>query len=150
MTSLQAVVRKAGFKLTLIRRLGRVAIYRQHLPDGNPDHDAYEVILPQVRHTNHNGEPVAPYESYPPAESWGKKAWTFTTVTKAVQKLKQLSQRASRTGTVSRRNRLDGQARLRSRLGSASRLLASNNFALAQRTKLPIPMARQVENFVPP
>ena len=30
MTPLGAVIRKAGFELTLIRRLGRAAIYRQH------------------------------------------------------------------------------------------------------------------------
>jgi hypothetical protein len=65
MTSLPPVIRKAGFELTLIQRVGRVALYRQHLPGGNPSHDAY---------TNHEGEPVEPYESYPAAESWGKRA----------------------------------------------------------------------------
>ena len=91
MTPLQAVIRKGGFELTLIRRIGRVAIYRQHLSGGNPDHDAYEVILTQVRNTNHKGQPVEPYEGYPSAESWGKKGWTFTGLAKAVQKLKQLA-----------------------------------------------------------
>jgi hypothetical protein len=120
MTSLPAVIRKAGFEFTMIRRIGRAALYRQHLPGGNPDHDAYEVILPQVRNTNHTGQPVEAYEGYPAAESWGKKGWTFTSLTKAVHKLQQLTGKASRTGTVSRRNRFEGQARLRSRLGSAS------------------------------
>ena len=116
MTQLAAVVRKGGFELTMIRRKGRAAIYRQHLPGGNPDHDAYEVILPQMRDTNHEGEPVAPYEGYPTAESWGKKGWTFTSLAKAVQKLKQLPQKASRAGTVSRKNRLDSQGSIQSRL----------------------------------
>jgi hypothetical protein len=65
MTPLPPVIHKAGFELTLIRRLGRVAIYRQHWPGGNPDHDAYEVILPQVRNTNHEGQLVAPMKVIP-------------------------------------------------------------------------------------
>jgi hypothetical protein len=108
MTPLSAVICKAGFELTLIRRLGRMAIYRQHLPGGNPAHDAYEVILPQVRNTDYEGQPVEPYEGYPAAESWGKKGWTFTSLAKAVQKLKEVAGNASRVGTVSRKNRVDG------------------------------------------
>jgi hypothetical protein len=134
MTPLPAVIRKAGFELTMITRVGRAAIYRQHLLGGNSDHDAYEVILPQVRNTDHNGQPVEPYEGWPSAESWGRKGWTFTGLAKAVQKLKQLAQKASPTGTVTRRNRGDGQ---RSSGGSrlvtrSSRLrLARNNLAPA-------------------
>jgi hypothetical protein len=121
MTPLGAVIHKAGFEFTLIRRLGRAAIYRQHLPGRSPEHDAYEVILPQVRNTNHKGQSVEPYEGYPSAESWGKKGWTFTSLTKALQKLKQLAQKASRAGTVSRRNRFKGQPSIRSRrMGNAS------------------------------
>jgi hypothetical protein len=86
MTLLSPVIRKGGFELTMITRVGRSAAYRQHLPGGNPDHEAFEVILPQTRTTNHKGEPVEPYESYPAAESWGKKAWTFTSLAKAFQK----------------------------------------------------------------
>ena len=111
MTPLPATVRKAGFELTRIERVGRVAIYRQHLPGADADHDAYEVILLQVRNTNHKGELVEPYEGYPAAESWGKKGWTFTGLAKAVQKLKELAQKASPTGTVSCRNRWDRQRR---------------------------------------
>jgi hypothetical protein len=130
MTPLPAVIRKAGFELTMIRRVGSVAIYRQHLPGGNPDHDAYEVILLQVRNTNHMGQPVEPYEGYPSAESWGKKGGTFTSLPKAVQKLKELARKASRTETVSRKNRLDGRGKQRrSRVAKAPRLvLASDNF----------------------
>ncbi|SRR6266478_9951194 len=121
MTLLPAVTRKAGFELTMVKRIGRVAIYRQHLPNGNPGHDAFEVILPQVRNTNHKGQPVELYEGYPPAESWGKKGWTFTSLAKAVQKLKKLAQKASRAGTVSRKNRFKGQPSIRSRrIGNAS------------------------------
>jgi len=132
MKPLPPVIRKAGFELTLIRRVDRVAIYRQHLPGGNPEHDAYEVILPQVRNTNHDGEPVEPYEAYPSAESWGKKGWTFTGLAKAVQKLEQLAQKASCAGTVSRKNRFKGQTRIRSRLtANASRFVpATKRFAL--------------------
>jgi hypothetical protein len=124
MTLLSAVIRKAGFELTMVKRIGRVAIYRQRLPSGNPDHDAYEVILPQVRNTNHKGQPVEPYEGYPAAESWGKKGWTFTSLTKAVQKLKELTGKASPAGTVSRKNRFKGQPSIRSRrIGNASLFL---------------------------
>jgi hypothetical protein len=115
MSPLPTVIRKGGFELTLIRRVGRVALYRQHLPGGNPDHDAYEVILPQLRDTDHTGQPVEPYEGYPAAEAWGQKGWTFTCLTKAVQKLKHLAQKSSRVRTVSRKNRFKGQPSIRSR-----------------------------------
>src|SRR5260370_18273997 len=108
MTPLGAVIHKDKLELALVRRVGRVAIYRQHRPGGNPDHDAYEVILAQVRNTNHKGEPVDPYEGYPAAGSWGKKGWTFTDLAKAVQKLNQLVQKPSAAGTVSRKNRFAG------------------------------------------
>ncbi len=121
MTSLPAVVGKAGFELTMIRRVGRAAIYRQHLPSGNPDHDAYEVIVPQVRNTDYRGQPVEPYEGYPAAESWGKKGWTFTGFAQAAQKLKQVAQKAPRAGTVSRKNRSDGIGSIRC-VAKASRL----------------------------
>jgi hypothetical protein len=117
MTPLPSLIRKGGFELMLVLRTGRVAIYRQHQPGGDPDHDTYEVILQQVRNTNHEGEPVKPYETFPSAEAWGKKGWTFTNVDKAFQKLLQLrgraTQKASCRGTVSRRNRRDGRRGLR-------------------------------------
>jgi hypothetical protein len=116
MIPLPAVMRKGGFELTLVRRVGRVALYRQHLPGGSSDHDAYEVILPQVRHTSHKGEPVEPYEGYPAAESWGKKGWTFTSLTKAVQKFQRLTGKPSRAGTAGRKNRFDGQGSIEGRL----------------------------------
>lgn len=134
MTPLPTIIRKAGFELALVLRTGRVAIYRQHLLGGNPEHDAYEVILPQVRTTNHQGEPVEPYEGYPSAESWGKKGWTFTSLAKAVQKLKQLAGKASCAGTVSRRNRFDGRLSIRSRLkGNGPPLVGQSRHTSAQR-----------------
>jgi hypothetical protein len=116
MRRLSTVIRKGGFELTLIRRVARVALYRQHLPGGDRDHDAYEVILPQVRNTDRKGEPVEPYEGYPAAESWGKKGWTFTDLAKAVQKFQRLTGKASRAGTASRKNRFDSQGGIESRL----------------------------------
>jgi hypothetical protein len=104
MTPLGAVIHKDKLELALVRRVGKVAIYRQHRPGGNPDHDAYEVILAQVRNTNHKGETVDPYEGYPAAGSWGKKGWTFTDLAEAVQKLNELAQKASCAGTLSRKN----------------------------------------------
>ena|SRR5438477_6046978 len=146
MTPLLASISKAGFELTLIKRAGRVAVYRQHLPGGNPDHDAYEVILPQVRNTNRKGHPVKPYECYPAAASWGKKGWTFTSLAKAVQKLKKLAQKASRAGTVSRRNRLDGSEAPSGRLITrSSRLtLGRNNLAPAVGLRGQRPVQRKV------
>jgi hypothetical protein len=143
MTPLPAVIRKAGFELTMIKRLDRVAIYRQHLPGGNPDHDAYEVILPQVRNTNHEGRPVEPYEGYPAAESCGKKGWTVTDLAKAVQRLKELTRKASCAGTVSRRNRRYGRQaiiRLRRRANAARPRLPSKNFTrpVGQRHQAPV------------
>jgi hypothetical protein len=134
MTPLPAVVGKAGLELSLIRRVGRAAIYRQHLPGGNPDHDAYEVILPQVRNTDYKGERVEAYEGYPVAESWGKKGWTFISLAKAVQKLKEVAQKASCGGTASRRNRLNRRAGITSRpTANGSRLRAAISLAKAVR-----------------
>lgn len=116
MTLLPASLGKAGFELTLVKRVGRVAIYRQHLPGGTPTHDAYEVILPQIRETDHMGQAVEPYESYPAAESWGQKGWTVTTFDKAIEKLNELTRNGSCTRTVSRRNRFEGDAGSRTRL----------------------------------
>jgi hypothetical protein len=110
MTTLPAVIHKGGFKLTKVRRLGRAAIYRQHLAGSDPGHDAYEVILAQTRHTNYKGEPVEPYEGYPAADSWGKKGWTFTSFAKAVEKLEKVA-KASCAGTASRKNRFHGHRR---------------------------------------
>ncbi len=135
MTPLPAVIRKGGFELTMITRVGRAAIYRQHLPGGNPDRDAYEVILPQVRNTDHKGEPVEPYEGYPAAESWGKKGWTFTSLAKAVQKLKELAQKASCAGTVSRKNRFHGRRSSRE-AGSQLRFRALHSRATISRSAI--------------
>lgn len=135
MTLLPAVMRKAGFELTLIKRRGQAAIYRQHFPGANPDHDAFEVILAQCRTTNHKGQAVEPYEGYPATESWGRKGWTFTSLAKALQKLNRLAE-ASRRGTVSRKNRFDARPTQRGRsLGAkASRLVvASNNLVSPSR-----------------
>jgi hypothetical protein len=133
MTPLPAVIHKGGFELTLLLRNGRVAIYRQHRLSSTPDHDAYEVILPQVRTTNHRGESVEPYEAFPSAESWGKKGWTFTTLAKAVQRLLQLTRKASCEGTLSRRNRLNGRRRSRA-AGSQLRLRPSFSGATISRS----------------
>jgi hypothetical protein len=108
-------MQKGGFELTMIRRKGRAVIYRQHFPGSNPDHDAYEVIRAQLRNTDRRGEPVEPYEGYPAAESWGQKGWTFTSLQKAIEKLNDFTRKASRAGTVSRRNRFEGQASIRRR-----------------------------------
>lgn len=146
MTPLPMITRKAGIELTMIRRLSRAAIYRQHLLGGNPDHDTYEVILAQTRTTNHEGERAEPYEGYPAGESWGKKGWTFTSLAKALQKVEQLAQKASCRGTVSRRNRRDGQGSSRSRhLTRLSRLrLAKNDVASPVGLSRQRPMQRKV------
>jgi hypothetical protein len=136
MTRLPRIVRKSGFELSLLLRNGRVPIYRQHRPGSNPEHDAYEVILPQTRNTNHKGEPVEPYEAFPSAESWGKKGWTFTSLFKAVQKLLQLTRKAASAGTASRKNRFDGQRRLR-------RGLLANRPQLVPVNKRSAPSVRQ-------
>lgn len=116
MIPLPVIMAKGGFELRMVRRQGRAAIYRQHLPGGNPDHDVYEIIMPESRNTNYKGEPVEPYEAYPSAESWGKKGWTFASLATAVQKLTQLARKASCAGTVGRRNRLDKPTRVKDRL----------------------------------
>ena len=147
MTPLPAVIRKAGFELRLVLRNGRVAIYRQHQPGSDPNHDAYEVILPQVRSTNHKGERVGPYEAFPSAESWGIKGWTFTNLEKAFEKLLQLRmralQKASCARTVSRRNRFDEQAGSRDRLVKVRRFIPVTRDSRSQRHLTPQKEAKQ-------
>jgi len=110
-----------------------VALYRQHQPGGDPDHDAYEVILPQSRNTDYSGKPIEPYEGYPAAESWGKKGWTFTKFSEAVQKLNRLAE-ASGRGTVSRKNRFERQTRS----GAGSWLMGSRFVPATQRFAPPV------------
>jgi hypothetical protein len=142
MTPLPTIIRKDGFELMLMRRQGRAAIYRQHRPGSDPRHDAYEVILPQVRDTNHKGQLVEPYEGYPAVESWGTKGWTFSTLGEAVQKLLQLSektsQKVSRARTVSRRNRRSGRGGIRSRLSAnpSQKVRSGRNSASPRPTSL--------------
>jgi hypothetical protein len=133
MTPLPTVICKGGFDLTLVRRGGRAAIYRQHFRGDSPNHDAYEVILPQCRNTNYSGQLIDPYKGYPPAESWGRKGWTFTSLGKAVQKLNRLAE-ASRPGTVSRKNRFEG----RTGSGAGSWLMGSRFVPATQRFALPV------------
>jgi hypothetical protein len=105
MKPLPTTLRKGGFELTLVGRKRKAAIYRQHWPFGNPDNDAYEVILPRVLNTNFLGEAVPPYKAYPKAEEWGIRGWTLTTLDGAKRKLEEASQKAPRSLHVSRRNR---------------------------------------------
>jgi hypothetical protein len=152
MTPLPVIMGKGGFELTMVRRQGRAVIYRQHLPGGNPDHDAYEVIMPQSRNTNYKGEPVEPYEAYPAAESWGKKGWTFASLATAVQKLKELAQKASCAGTVSRKNRLDGSeaSRAGSYVVASCFVVPRNNFPRPVRQRFDTPAEAAVGIDCPP
>jgi hypothetical protein len=106
--------------------------------------------LPQMRHTDHNGHPAAPYEGYPSAESWGTKGWTFTSLAKALAKAQQLAQKASCAGTVSRRNRFDGRKGLRGRLmGHRPRTVPlTNRFPLPAGRSRQTPTQRQVNPSV--
>lgn len=140
---LPAVIRKGGFKLTIVKHGGRAAIYRQHLLGGDPEHDAYEVILPQVRYTNYKGRPVETYEGYPSAESWGNKGWTFASLAKAVQKAQKLAQKASHRGTASRRNRFEGQTRIR------SRLMANGSCFVPSTKRFALPVGQRRHTLLP-
>ena len=144
-TPLPAVIHKGGFELTIVKGVDRAAIYRQHFPGDNPNHDAYDVILPQVRDTNYEGQPVAPYEGYPAAESWGKKGWTFTALASAVQKFKQLA-KASRRGTVSRKNGLGRDGSSEGRLVTRSSRIGAceNNVASPLRQSRQTPLQRNI------
>jgi hypothetical protein len=145
MTPLPRTVRKDDFDLVQVLRNNKVAIYRQHRPDSDAIYDAYEVILPQVRNTNYKGEPVEAYEGYPSAESWGEKGWTFTNFDDAFEKLLKVTRKASRTRTVSRRNRRSGQAGIRSRVPAN----APQRVRLAGISTSPVRHSRQHSSFSP-
>jgi hypothetical protein len=123
MTPLPKVIRKEGFELTLVSRKGKAAIYRQHWASGSPDNDADEVILPLLRKTNHLGQPVEPYETYPSSEEWGRRGWTLTTVARAQEKLEQIAKKGPGSGDRSRRNRFYAETVAETALQDALRAL---------------------------
>lgn len=83
---------KDGFDLTLVRREGRAAIYRQTLRGEERVPPAFEVIIPNVYSRNFSG-PCEPYESYPGGGEWGRKGWTFLSLEAAEAKLEALNAR---------------------------------------------------------
>ena len=109
MTPLPTTLSKGGFELTLVSRKGKTSIYRQHWRSGNPDNDAYEVVLPRVFNTDFRGQPVEPYESYPVSEEWGKRGWTFTTLAGAQNKLEETFRKAPGSVRITHRNRFDAR-----------------------------------------
>jgi len=131
MRPLATTLRKGGLALTLVRRNGKAAIYRQHAPSGNPDNDAYEVILPRVLNTDFNGQPVEPHESYPESEAWGNRGWTFKTLSEAQRKVEKVSQKAARSQKGLRRNRFDAV------LGSREGVIANDHGKHRNGTKQP-------------
>lgn len=91
MKKLPNTLSKDGFTLTLVKRQGRAALYRQKGPGRGEE--AFEVIIPNVYSRDFNGDQVEPYESYPGAGEWGRKGWTFLNKDKANQKLKELNEK---------------------------------------------------------
>jgi hypothetical protein len=146
MRPIASKVQKGGFQLTLVRREGRVAMYRQHRPGSDAVHDGYEVILPRVLKTNHKGEPVEPYEAYPWPESWGKQGWTFTDLARASQKCDEFAGKVSRARHVSRRNRRTGRAGIRSRLSANPAVYAVARRNLASPKSQSPPRGRAAED----
>jgi hypothetical protein len=87
MESISAHVRKAGFDLNLVERLGEWGIYRQSKPGIN--RDSFELVRIRIaRPTVLPGGVCLPErEIYPPSESWGVDGFTFTTEEDARRKL---------------------------------------------------------------
>jgi hypothetical protein len=80
---------ESGFTHRQLVREGRVAIFeRQHANASLPH---FEVVVID----SHNGYEIAgvqcpPAEMYPGAKQWGKKGWTFTDHSQAVDKFETL------------------------------------------------------------
>ena len=80
---------KHGYRFTQIRRVGRHAIYRQHVNGG--DADRYEVVRIRLQPASViQNRPIPARESYPNDEQWGKTAWTCWNLADAEAKLADL------------------------------------------------------------
>lgn len=102
MKKLPKTLTKDGFTLTLIKRQGRTAIYKQSRK--GMYHVAYEVIIPNVYNRDFNGAEVEPYESYPGAGEWGRKGWTFLDSDKANNKLEEINESKNDSSTKTGRD----------------------------------------------
>lgn len=99
MKTLETTFKRQGYSHELFRRDGNIAIYRRH-KDGQQVH--FEVIDIRVskageRTVEKDGEEVTlkfeESETYPSAESWGEKGWTYMDLADAERKFQELLER---------------------------------------------------------
>jgi hypothetical protein len=81
-------IRKNGFDYTQVLRESRKAVYRQYV---TPEIEYFEVFSIQIRpDITFKGKLVPGGESYPGNEKFGKTAWTFRSLGKAIIKFNSL------------------------------------------------------------
>lgn len=69
---------KKGFKHQLIKREGKVAIYRRHGTESTKTFH-YEVVVINTHNGIHiEGNYIEPGELYPSSSQWGTFGWTFS------------------------------------------------------------------------
>lgn len=88
MQALPIKLSKNGFAYTQICRDDKKAVYRQYV---TPEIEYFEVFIIQIRpDINFTGKLVLGGESYPSNEAFGKTAWTFSSLEKAMTKYNSL------------------------------------------------------------
>ena len=81
-------LRKNSFNYTQVLRNSRNAVYRQTV---TPEIEYFEVFIIQIRpDINFAGKLVKGGESYPNNEAFGKTAWTYKSLEKAMEKFNSL------------------------------------------------------------
>ena len=84
MNTLPIKLRKNGFEYSQVLRNSKKAIYRQTYTEKM---DYFEVFLIKSRpDRNFKGKMILGGENFPGNEDFGKTAWTFRTLEKAIQK----------------------------------------------------------------
>lgn len=88
MKKLEPTFEKHGSKFETITRSGDLGIFRQFVGENGVRYVVARII--DKPDDIIMGRIVAGGESLPPLESWGKRAWTFQSMSKAVEKFETL------------------------------------------------------------
>lgn len=85
-----------GFIHELVERTGDVAIFRRFKMGGGREH--FETVVIN-RHNGFSiaGKDITPAETYPPAQQWGVRGWTFLDKDAAKAKMSDLLSKTSAT-----------------------------------------------------
>jgi hypothetical protein len=87
---------KKGFKHSLIKREGNVALYKRRLAESAVNHHYEVVIITSHNGISIDGNYIEPGELYPSTSQWGNMGWTCNTLEHAESKFKSAVKQAAR------------------------------------------------------